>query len=128
MYKYSSYGYFYANPFKRVWLVFNKKYLVSNTWVATLTTVGTSTFLNSTAGLAVRNSHTQKKATTDPRPRMKSSRRGASTGVAKHFIFSFFGKLILKIDLKMSEKMFTRTVGCDGGIRSRKFHTDSVSK
>ena len=34
--------------------------------------------------------------TTEPRPCMESSCQGTSTGAGIHFVFSFFGKLILK--------------------------------
>ena len=40
--------------------------------------------------------HETKRATTDPRPRMKSSHRGASTGVWVQAPFLFFGELFLK--------------------------------
>ena len=55
------------------------------------------------AGLAIINRRTQilifrqtERATTDQRPRMESSCPGASIGVGISFMFSFFGKIILK--------------------------------
>ena len=45
------------------------------------------------------------RATTDPRPRMKSSCRGASIGMVTKAPFLFFGELILKIDEKYPNKL-----------------------